>query len=283
MTRITTNIPGIHSQARPQETVNTQNINSTQNSRVLLEYPRNFFHQQTGAGPSTPEQAARFWMYRKSRRTDGLADTEEQPDGEAMLQEIKDIRESLRTFILQSYQEGIQQRAKEMNITIPGKASHPVVIQDFRTILNGLESTKENQMMVYELVHQFHKDRHWLADAIDRWFDREGMALAPLQKPKFVDGKRTRICPTDRGGFSAVARSAKSQVVGGLMAPMLRNAGWSVSLTKGQSNKNNYEHKVRYNQSQSFYVVVRETEVSTCRTSSMICMKVLTMFGITIW
>ena len=241
-----------------RSSVSSQN---TQTHIPLLEYPRNFFHQETGAGPNTPEEAKLLWMYRKNRRQDGLADTEE-ANGEAMITEIKKIRESLRAHILETYNEGIGQRARELNILIPGKASHPVTTLDFRNILNELECTPDNQRLVFELVHQFHKDRHWLANAIDKWFLKEGMCLMPQQKAKFVNGKRTRLCPTDRGGFSAVARSAKSQVVAGLMVPMLRNAGWSVALTKGQSKKNNYETKVRYNASTHFYVVNQKEKVS---------------------
>ena len=228
--------------------------------RELLVYPRNFFKHDSGAGPANAEQAKRLWMYRKNRRTDGLADLEE-PDGEAMLQEIKEIRESPRSFIVERYTEDIRDRAKEMTIMMPKVASYPVHLVDFRRILNSLESTPSNQRMVFELVHKFHKDRHWLADAIDRWFAREGMVLAPQQKEKFVNGKRTRTCSTDRGGFSAVARSAKSAIVGSLMAPMLRNTGWSISLTKGQGKNHDYEQKVKYNTSTFFYVVVCKNKV----------------------
>ena len=248
---------------RNMETPNVQDSHTSTGStspRVLLEYPRNFFHQETGVGPSTSEEAALLWIYRKGRRTDGLADTEP-PDGNLMLQEIKEIRDSLHAHIQRTYENGLRDRAKELDIQMPGKAAFPVHLTDFRKILNELPCTLANQRMVFELVLQFHKDRHWLAHAIDRWFDKEGMTMAPLHKPKFVNGKRTRICPTDRGGFSAVARSAKSAIVGGLMAPMLRNAGWSVSLTKNQGKKHNYETKVQYNQSQSFYVVTQEKKV----------------------
>ena len=229
--------------------------------RVLLEYPRNFFNPTNGAGPTTEEQACRLWMYRKARRTDGLADTDTLPDGKLMLQEIQEIRDSLRAHIKKTYEDSIRTRAKEMDVRMPGKASFPHTIQDFRKILNELTSTPDNERMVFELVHQFHKDRHWLAAAIDQWFDNEGMVLLPQQKPKFVNGKRTRTCPTDRGGFSAVARSAKSAVVGSLMSPMLCNAGWSISLTKGQGKNHSYEKKVRYNQSTFFYVVVSTEQV----------------------
>ena len=247
--------------------VTNQTTNPTSSTRELLVYPRNFFNRNSGAGPANDEQAKRFWMYRKARRRDGLADTEEEPDGNAMLQEIKQIRDSLREYIFECYMEGIRDRAKNMNILIKGQSSHPTTIADFRDLLNEMESTLENQRKVIELVHLFHRDRHWLSSAIDKWMLREGMCLAPLQKPKYVDGKRTRSCPTDRGGFSAVARSAKSQIVGGFMAPMLRNAGWSVSLTKGQGKKNSYEHRVKYNESLSYYVVVRTNKVS-----GMVCM-----------
>ena len=181
-----------------------------------------------------------------------------------MLEEIKEMRESLRAHIFESYNEGIIERAQELNILIPNSNSFPVHQADFRKVLNGLESTPDNHRTVFELVHLFHKDRHWLADSIDKWLLQEGMCLLPQQKPKFVNGKRTRICPTDRGGFSAIARSAKSQAVAALMVPMLRNAGWSISLTKGQCKNNNYERKVKYNNSIFFYVVVQSEQVRLC-------------------
>ena len=236
--------------------------NSVMNEH-FLEYPRNFFHCKIGVGPKTAEQAARLWMYRKNRPRDGLADTESEPDGEAMLLEIKEIRDSLRMFICSTYMDGIRSRAKDLNLMIPGQSSFPTSLLDFRTILNKLESTMESQILAFELVRLFHKDRHWLSTAIDKWMLREKMFLTPIQKPKYVNGKRTRSCPTDRGGFSAVGRSAKSQIVASLMVPMLRNAGWSVALTKGQGKKNSYEHKVKYNEAQSFYVVVRTDKVIT--------------------
>ena len=240
---------------------NQTSTTATNQERRLLEYPRNFFDRQSGAGPANEEQAKRFWMYRKARRMDGLADTEEEPDGKAMMLEIKQIRDSLREFVFNSYMDGLQIQAKKMNLLIKGQSSHPVTLLDFRTLLNELESTAENQRLVFELIHLFSKDRHWLAAVIDKWMLQEGMCLAPLQKAKFINGKRTRSCPTDRGGFSAVARSAKSQIVGGLMSSMMRNAGWSVSLTKGQGKNNSYEDRVNYSVSHFFYVVVKMEKV----------------------
>ena len=225
-----------------------------------LEYPRDFFNHKTGAGPANAEEAKRLWMYRKGRRQDGLADTEE-PDGEAMLIEIKEIRDSLRSFITARFWEDIRIKAKDMDLRIRGKASNLVTNADFKHHLITLENTEANQKMVFELVHLFHKDRSWLSNAIDKWLDREGMYLSEVQKPLIVDGKRTRKCANDRGGFSSVARSAKSQVVSGLMVPMLKNAGWMISLTKGQEKHNNYERRVQYNTSSFFYVVVRAEPV----------------------
>ena len=148
-------------------------------TRKLLEYPRDFFNHKTGAGPANAEEAKRLWMYRKSRRQDGLADTEE-PDGEKMLAEIKEIRESLRQFITLKYSEDIRLKAKEMNLKMVGKASFPHSIQDFKNIVVTLENNESNQRLVFELVHLFHKDRGWLSNAIDMWLFREGMCLAEV-------------------------------------------------------------------------------------------------------
>ena len=62
----------------------------------FLRYPRNFFDRITGALPKDEEAASCFWAYRKGRQNNGsgIADMVS-ADGGAMLNEMKDIRESL--------------------------------------------------------------------------------------------------------------------------------------------------------------------------------------------
>ena len=241
----------------------------------FLPYPKDYFHPLTGCNPNTEEEAERLWPYRKNRRTDGLSDRS-MPDGRAMLLEIQATRDSLRTFVVSKLKDGFRQVARQKNILMPGRSSHPVTLSDIRDYLIHLPYNEDNKQAVYELVHKFHRDRSWLATVIDEWLYKNKMYLLKQTKPQFNENnKRTRNSPTDRGGFSAVGRSAKSQTVGGLMIPMLKKAGWSVSLTEGQSNENKYV-KYWFKPREMYYVVTRKTmddqrndegpnQVSLCR------------------
>ena len=62
----------------------------------FLRYPRNFFDRITGGLPKDEEAASSLWAYRKARQNNGsgIADMVS-ADGGAMLNEMKDIRESL--------------------------------------------------------------------------------------------------------------------------------------------------------------------------------------------
>ena len=80
-------------------TSNEQNDNdvlSQAERREFLCYPRNFFDRITGALPKDEEAASCLWAYRKGRQNNGggIADMVS-ADGGAMLNEMKDIIESL--------------------------------------------------------------------------------------------------------------------------------------------------------------------------------------------
>ena len=63
---------------------------------VFLCYPRNFFDRTTGGLPKDEEEICCLWQYRKARQNNGSGIADMVPaDGAAMLNEIKDIRESL--------------------------------------------------------------------------------------------------------------------------------------------------------------------------------------------
>ena len=223
----------------------------------FLPYPKDYFHPLSGCIPNSTKDAERLWQYRKNRNTDGLSD---RPDGAKMLREIQQTRESLRKFVVDRYKDGIRDIARDKGLLMPGRTSHPVTLSDVRDILMTLECTKENMNLVYELVYQFHRERSWLAKVIDAWLWENKMYMLKQTKPMYnKDNKRTRNSLTDRGGFSAVGRSAKSQAVGGLMAPMLRKAEWSLSLTEGQSSDNMYK-KFWYKPKEMFYLVTQKQD-----------------------
>ena len=44
--------------------------------------------------------------------------------------------------------------------------------------------------MVYDVFHKFHRDRFWIADAVDKWFKREKMMLEGEVWIQKENGKR---------------------------------------------------------------------------------------------
>ena len=75
---------------------NDNDVMSQTERSEFLHYPRNFFDRITGGLPKDEEAASCLWAYRKARQNNGsgIADMVS-ADGAAMLNEMKDIRESL--------------------------------------------------------------------------------------------------------------------------------------------------------------------------------------------
>lgn len=210
-------------------------VANNENNSFLLAYPYNFFHEVTGFGPKTEQEAECYWQFRKSRPRDAMAIDTVPPNGALMLKEIQSIRTSLRKHIEYMFMEEVRQKAREAELQTPLSNDPIVSKKDIINFLKSLkESSQENQQMVYTLVHEFHKTRQWQADAIDKWFAKNNMKLIPAP-----DEKKQRKHGTDRGGFSVVAREAKSQAVQSLMQPMLSKVGWCISLINNvKSNQN---------------------------------------------
>ena len=80
-------------------TINSQNENGGSSKSEIskfLCYPRNFFGRTTGGLLKDKEAACCLWHYRKDRPKNGSGIADMVPaDGEAMLNKMKNIRESL--------------------------------------------------------------------------------------------------------------------------------------------------------------------------------------------
>ena len=98
-------------------------------------------------------------------------------DGGAMLNEMKDIRESLRRFIMEEFLADMRQLARRLEMQIQSNMEVPVTPSDFKKILRWLINNPRNQAMVYDVFHKFHRDMFWIANAVDKWFEREKMML----------------------------------------------------------------------------------------------------------
>ena len=138
-----------------------------------------------------------------------------------MLKEMKEIRESLRRFVMDEFLADMRKMARHSEMQIQSNAEVPVTPRDFKTIQRWLINNPRNQKMVYEVIHKFHRDRFWISNAVDKWFEREKMMLEGGVRLQKENGKCAKFFATDRGGFTAVARTVKGQLVKSYMLHML--------------------------------------------------------------
>ena len=106
-------------------------MSQTDRSEFLC-YPRNFFDRITGGLPKDEEAASCLWPYRKARQNNGsgIADMVS-ADGVAMLNEMKDIRENLRSFIMENFLVDMRQLAMRSEMKIESNTEVPVTPADF--------------------------------------------------------------------------------------------------------------------------------------------------------
>ena len=184
-------------------------------------YPRNFFHPTTGANPLTAMDAACLWPYCRDRPNFGVVDTMP-PDGQVMMREIQEIRDSLCMLVVNQYLIGLREKARQKNMWINSNNALSISVTDFKQILPKLQLTPENQTLVFEVFHSLNHDCSWLSHMIDMWLESEKMRLMEWDtKVASQDGKAKRIYGSDRGGFTPVTCQAKTQAIAGYMTTML--------------------------------------------------------------
>ena len=188
-----------------KERNNNDVLNQVERSE-FLRYPRNFFDRITGALPKDEEAASCLCAYRKCRQNNGsgIADMVS-ADGGAMFNEMKDIRESLRRLIMEEFLTDMRQMARCLEMQIQSNAEILVTPSDFTKILRWLFNNPRNQTMVYDVFHKFHRDRFWIANAVDKWFEHEKMMLEGEVRIQKENGKCAKFIATDRGGYTVVA------------------------------------------------------------------------------
>ena len=251
-------------------TSNEQNDNdvlSQAERSEFLRYPRNFFDRITGALPKDKETASCLWAYRKGGQNNGSCNADMvSADSGAMLNEMKDIRESLQRFVMDEFLADMRQMAKHLGMQIQSNAEVPVTPSDFKKILRWLINNPRNQKMVYDVVQKFHRDRFWIADAVDKWFVHEKMMLEGEVWIQKENGKCAKFFATDRGGFTAIARAVKAQLVKSYMLHMLQNAGWCIVTTyrKTETTKKVYT-KIKLPDCKDHYYVVTMSSKQSLR------------------
>lgn len=235
-------------------------IPSTTNDHIppigFLEYPRDFFQLKSGANPANCDEAAKLWQFRKNRPPKGATDPE-LPNGEIMMKEVMSIRRNLRAHITEAYFQEIRESAKKYNMMVNTTNTYPVIKKDFNYILCNLPNTKESSRMVWDVFHKPIRHRLWLSTKLDEWFVKNKMFLmiAPILTTINEDDqeKLVRHCATERGGFSAVARQAKAEVVRGFMSKMYNKVGWCVASVEKKTKFTKFT-KITLTKEDTFYI-----------------------------
>ena len=158
--------------------------------------PKKLFDRITGGLPKDEEAV--------QNNGSGIADMVS-ADGAVMLNEMKDNRENLQSFIMEIFLADMRQMAMHSEMKIESNAEVPVTPADFKKILRKLINNPINQGKVYDVFHKFHRDRFWIGNAIDKWFEREKMMLEGEAQIQKQNGKSSKFFATDQGGVSSVA------------------------------------------------------------------------------
>ena len=91
----------------------------------------------------------------------------------------------------------MHQMVRHSEMKIESNAEVPVTPVDFKRILRRLNNNPRNQAMVYDVFHKFHRDSHWIANAIDKWFQCEKMMLEGEVRIQKENGKCAKFFATD--------------------------------------------------------------------------------------
>ena len=221
---------------------------------------------------SDHDDVSRFWGYRKSRPTTQTGNADRTFDKEEMVLEMREMKHSLRNFIMERYWEDVRAEAsKHSSLFMKGTEISPVSPTDIKRSFGRLQLNEVNQDVVYEVAHKFHRDRTWLAKKIDMWFVQENMELmdATPVEPGDSGSKKHKTYHQARGSFGVVARAGKSQAVTALMDHMLSKAGWCLATANQKSKEKEYGSKLfAKGNKKHFYYVVKQKESATAGESS---------------
>ena len=183
-----------------------------------LEYPRDFFEIKKGKVPKTAKEAEKYWPFRKNRPRAGV--DHEEPDGAAMLREMKGLQEELRKTVQQAFNQKVIEIALSLGLRC-GEANQLVKSkEDVRDVIVTWPLNDDNLSKVVKMFFIPFDSREWIATQVDTWLKKKNMKLQPpsdKEKNKFQ---------YERGGFTAVATSAKGDQLEFYMKSLLKEQDW---------------------------------------------------------
>ena len=245
-------------QTDPSQNEGTEEAASAASTGISLPYPRDFFGMKTAKEPSVAE-AEQLWRYRKNRPKEGTVDREP-PNGKAMLEEWKAMKNSLRDFVKFEHKNCAVEAAKKHKLLMPKEGQTPKTEKDLKDALSVLPCTNENQQKVWNVFFAESNKRQWLASCIDRWLARENMVL---MDPASGADEKKRLFEHDRGGFSRIATQGKSTSTRLYMRCLLSAQGWCLQAAnrKNDANKNHTMTQLSFEKGTHVWLLQKVSEI----------------------
>lgn len=208
---------------------NTDPVETEPPCNNFLVYPNNFFNEANGRIPQEKESAASFWRYRKNWPTTAN-DPNYVADGESMLKEMKEIRDSLINFTSEKVDNKMLMLAKEYEIKLPNDQQKPINRKDLKNALASLKHTSANELIVYRIIFEWSKDKEWVANVVDEWLLKNKMRLESTNELNQITNKIRKLGMYYRGGFGACCRAKKNDIQKTISRFMLNSAGWTIGV-----------------------------------------------------
>ena len=199
-----------------------------------LDFPRNYFDVSSGTSPTDIMEIQKRWEYRKNRCKSNIDD--EEFDCIKMRKEIEDYRTSLRLHIAKAFFETARSIANVEGLKLQDTNQTAILPKDIVKALCQLENTQSNNVLVYKSFFEFHKKRSWLSAQIDEWLANNNMRLKPTEK------NSQKFYTDDRGGFTAVARYSKSQIISRFMTPLYIKRRWCIASKRPSKSTQTSKH-----------------------------------------
>ena len=187
-------------------------------------------------GPFTYLPLKILWRYRQERQHIYL--TKEgcsQPDpgegnfnGETIMEEIKSIRDRLKTYTLAKYKDDLVAAASKYGLKLPTSNLSPRTNEDLTTALLALENIAPHHNLIYKVFLYPFQNRYWACNVVESF--RTTYNIIILSADKSV--KRNHNY--ERGSWSFVVNQAKSQASRRFLPKLMDRKGFKIALKCGQ-------------------------------------------------
>ena len=177
-----------------------------------------------------------LWRYRRERQHVYL--TKEgcsQPDpeegncnGDTIMEEIKSIRDRLKTYTLAKYKDDLVAAASKYGLKLPTSNLSPKTNEDLTTALLALENIAPHHDLIYKVFLYPFQNRYWACNVVESFSRTYNIII--LSADKTVQRNHNY----ERGSWSFVVNQAKSQASRRFLPKLMDRKGFKIALKCGQ-------------------------------------------------